>query len=157
MKTLLTVFIAILLTAAISVEQVPQIITHQGFLADSTGQPVDSTLPMTVRIYADSISGVLLYTENYDAVSINEGIYTLSIHINSSQFDSDRWLELEVNSATLAPRIRLTSVPFAYRADRAELLSKGDSYVAPGNGGISFTVGSIATRLYPLCRRREHS
>ncbi len=155
MKLFFYIFLAVCLMTAISAAQVPQIITHQGFLADSAGQPVNGTVPMTVRLFTDSLAGVPLYTENYDTVVVSSGVYNLGIHVNSTQFDSDRWLELEVNSATLTPRLRLTSVPFSYRADRAEFLSKGNSFVAPGDDGIAFTVGSIPrwqmidTRLEP--------
>jgi hypothetical protein len=50
-------------------------------------------------------------------------------------FDNPAWLEMEVGGETLAPRRELVSVPFAFRADKAEHTMNADSL-----GGYAFDV-----------------
>ncbi len=133
MKFFFFILVVISLATSISLAQVPQIITHQGFLADSAGQPVTGILPMTVRMFTDSLSGTEAFTQSFLTVNINSGVYTILIDVStlSSGWPLNQyWLEMVVNTSVLSPRIRLTSVPYALYASKADSASQ----LADSNG-----------------------
>ncbi|MBI3193373.1 MAG: tail fiber domain-containing protein [Ignavibacteriae bacterium] len=91
-------------------------ITHQGYLADSAGQGVNATLPMTFRFFADSTGGTALLTQTFSNVQVVKGAFTVVLDVSTLSFSSQRWIETEVNGETIAPRTKLTSVPYALQA-----------------------------------------
>jgi hypothetical protein len=110
--------------------QVPGMINYQGMLAASDGSPLDTTVSMTFRIYADSITSFYLWTENYDSVRVEGGMFNILLGSDSSIPDSVfdgsvRYLGLTVGSDDeMTPRRPLVSVGYAYHtlgADMADI------------------------------------
>ncbi len=103
--------------------QVPQLITHQGYLTDSTGEGVNATLPITFRFFADSTGGTASLTQSFSDIQVVKGVYTVVLDVSSASFTSQQWIETEVNTELLSPRTRMTSVPYALHAFIADSLT----------------------------------
>jgi hypothetical protein len=127
---------------------VPHSITHQGFMTDSSGIPLNGSYAMRFGIYLDSVR--VWYSE-YSAVQFSQGYYTVSLGSNSQGGAAlDPVTELPINNSalevapvllntntislteleisisngsqfeTLAPRIKKDSTLFALRAESLE-------------------------------------
>jgi len=128
--------------------EVPRSISYQGCLTDSLGNPVpDGTYNLTFALYADSAGGVSLWSnvnaKSGQLVDVVNGIFTYRLGSASPLppdlfNDSSLWLGITVvggGAGELAPRTRLSSVPFAYRALYADNV--------PAGGGWSQGAGTV--------------
>jgi len=93
--------------------QVPHTISHQGYLADSTGVGVTATLPMTFRLFSDSTGGASAWSQNFPSVEVKHGVFNALLDVSSVTFTTPYWLELEIDGSIVAPRTRLSGVPYA--------------------------------------------
>lgn len=102
---------------------VPQTVNYQGYLTDSGGNPVNSTVQMTFSIYNVSTGGAALWTETQSTVPVNSGIYSVvlgSVVPITLPFDAQYYLGVKVGAdAEMTPRQALTSVPYSFRANEA--------------------------------------
>jgi hypothetical protein len=134
MRTLATLFALTLSTAAFAV---PMQLTHQGRVDDASGVPLEGVHSVTVSLYADAAGGSPLWTGAMDA-TFTAGSYALILGSDSgnplppSAFDGSlRYLTLAVDGAPeMAPRLPITSVPYAVRAGHAELATDVQGGVA---------------------------
>ncbi len=120
--------------------QVPETLSYQGTLTDGAGSPVpDDDYSITFRIYDTDAGGTALWTET-QTVTVTEGIFNAilgsSVPVNLT-FDVPYWLGLTVGAdPELAPRVELTSTPYAFRAKYAAgadpTALAGDGLVADG-------------------------
>jgi hypothetical protein len=110
--------------------EVPRTINYQGQLNMAEGEPVDSTILMVFRIYADSVSQDPLWEEIQEAVEVTDGLFNVLLGsvtpISEQVFNgSERYLGLTVgNDDEMQPRRPLVSVVYAYHtlgADVADL------------------------------------
>ncbi|HZY09543.1 MAG TPA: hypothetical protein VFF29_00160, partial [Bacteroidota bacterium] len=111
--------VAIILAISQLYSQVPKTITHQGFLTKPSGSPYDTTLSMTFKLYLDSTGGVALWTQSLGGVQVSKGVFNAILSTSGVAFDRQYWLEVEAGAQVLSPRRRLTSSPYALRADTA--------------------------------------
>ncbi len=93
----------------------------QGYLADtSTGEPVSSTLDMTAAVYGQEGGGSPLWgPESHSAVDVLQGWFQLELGVAEPMISFDsapHYLELTVDGETVAPRLKLGSVPAAMNA-----------------------------------------
>jgi hypothetical protein len=98
------------------------LINYQGRLTDDVGVAVSDTVDMTFRIFGVLAGGTELWSEAQADVLVQQGIY--NVLLGSVQaFDTGifanttLFLEVEVDGETLSPRARITSVPFAIKAE----------------------------------------
>ncbi len=115
---------------------VPRLVNYQGILTDSVGDPIDGTHKLTFKIYPDTSGmAVALWTEVHPVVDVDQGLFNVILGsvsgLPESIFvDAERWLGIAVDlDPEMAPRMRITSVPWAYRAAVAET-----AHVAVGSG-----------------------
>lgn len=117
--------LVVLAWAAPAAAQVPLLVSYQGVLTDNAGNLVaDGSYGVTFRIFTVSTGGGALFTEAHTGASsvpvVNGGFSVLlgSLASLTLPFDIPYWLEIEVagGGGPLAPRVRLTSVPYAYMA-----------------------------------------
>jgi len=128
---------------------IPKLINYQGMLTQSDGKtPVtNANYPILFSIYNISSGGSSLWSHTYN-VAVTNGLFNVILGdsgapINLS-FDVDYWLELKVGAdPPLSPRIKLTSVGYAYRASIADSAMVAVS--APTGGG--WTDDGKAVRL----------
>lgn len=111
---------------------VPTQFTHQGRLLDSDENPISGSHVLTLHLYDAPVSGNFVWGESLP-VFIHNGYFSIMLGTdNSNPLDSDLlnqnplYLELQVDSdAPLAPRTKLSSVPYAKRAEVATNLDGG--------------------------------
>jgi hypothetical protein len=105
-------------------DPIPHLINYQGMLTDDGGNPLNTPQNLTFRIYNVESGGASLWSETQNNVPVEEGLFSVilgSVDPIDLPFDEDYWLEIEVGlSDTLLPRVKLTSVGYAYRAQRAD-------------------------------------
>ena len=105
---------------------IPQQINFQGRLVSSDATPITTNVSVTFDLYDAVTSGNKISTETISVTPNSNGAFSVLLGFNPSTFDeSDRWIEVQVQSETLSPRSRIVSVPYAYRAITAESLAGG--------------------------------
>jgi hypothetical protein len=114
---------------------VPHYINFQGTLTDTSGNPINSTISlMRFTIYADSVGGTALWSENQSNVQVSNGLFRVilgsSTAFPSSLFNgSKRWLAIRMMPDTqdLTPRQPIVMVPYGYRAKEADHSVRADT------------------------------
>jgi len=112
----------IVLSASVSLADVPGLINYQGTVTDEYGAALDTTVAMTFSIYADSSGGTQVWTETQPAVAVGSGIFNVLLGSVSAIEDTvfnepNRWLGVQVGGdPELTPRQRMASVAYAMRA-----------------------------------------
>jgi hypothetical protein len=118
-------------------------ISFQGALTTSTGQPLtNGSYTLSFKFYNVLTDGTAIATNSMSNVSINDGIASTVIPVNSTLFNGKTlYLGISVNGCSeLAPRIMLTAVPYS-------LATRGVSVDASGHLGLgrdSFTNENVA-------------
>lgn len=104
---------------------IPRLISYQGMLTDDAGIPLDGSFDLTFSIYRDSTGGTALWTETHTEVSVQDGLFNAilgsSASIPDSVFEwSVAYLGIKIGTQDeFSPRIRFTSVAYAFRAQKA--------------------------------------
>ncbi len=124
---------------------VPQTISYQGVLTDSGGVPVTGPVSIEVRIFDAAISGTQLYSEGHPWVTVDEGVFTLTLgggDLPIGTFDAatfagnTTWLELEIDTEVQAPRQAFLSTPYALHAEDALTANLSSMALAVPTGTI---------------------
>jgi hypothetical protein len=105
--------------------EVASTVWFQGFVQDpGTGEPVNATHDIVAEVFDTLEGGSSLWgPETHAAVSIVDGWFNIELGSTAvlPGFDAPPYfLELTVNGEVLAPRMKLASVPSAFRAQVAE-------------------------------------
>jgi hypothetical protein len=99
--------------------EIPRLINYQGMLTDHSGIPLDGSYSITFKIYNSSSDGLLRWQETQSGIAVDNGMFNVLLGslnpIDSLDFNEDYWLEVTVDGETM-PRLRFTSVGYAYRA-----------------------------------------
>jgi hypothetical protein len=131
--------IILVFLASLSLAGIPKMINYQGMLTKSDGKtPVDDgNYNLTFKIYGSLAGTDSLWREYHPNVPVTNGLFNIilgSITTLNLAFNTDYWLGIRVGSdPELSPRIRLTSVGYAYRAVNADTASV--ALTAPNGGG----------------------
>jgi len=129
---------------------VPQLIRYQGTLADRQQVALEGPYTLTFRIYDAQSAGIKLWEEVQTGVPISKGTFSVSLGSVTPlemAFDRDCWLSIQVaDDPEMTPRVRLTSVPTAYRAEMAEKAIAAEALVNPIT---TSTITDDAKRLVP--------
>lgn len=110
-----------LMMAASILADAPALMSYQGRLTDSLGNPLDTTVNMTFTIYDNRISGNPLWTELQPSVAVSGGVFHIRLgkaqSLSQTVFaDTVRWLGVKVgNDSEISPRTQLVAVPWSYR------------------------------------------
>ncbi|MBI5586104.1 MAG: hypothetical protein HY892_20025 [Deltaproteobacteria bacterium] len=103
---------------------VPRTLNFQGYLTTTAGSPIQGSLPMAFSLYAQETGGTPLWSETHPDVAVINGIY--SVLLGSSipiplDFGAPYYLGIQVGAdPEMTPRLPLTSVGYALRAEVAE-------------------------------------
>lgn len=132
--------IILIFVASLSLAGIPKMINYQGMLTGSDGKtPVsNANYPLLFSIYNTSSGGSSLWSHTYN-VAVTNGLFNVILGDSSAPinlpFDTTYWLGIKVGAdLELSPRIRLTSVGYAYRADTA-----GYALTGPWGGNNTWT------------------
>jgi hypothetical protein len=153
----------VLATAVVEAQvSTPQAVRIQGFL-NQGGAPASGTVTMDFRLWDSQFpGGTIVAAPGPQSVVVSGGVYDVELPLLASDFsDPERYLEVIVNGEVLTPRMRMTSTPFAYDADRldgfegADFVRKtGDVMAGPlevagtiysTSGGFRFPDGTVQT------------
>lgn len=105
---------------------VPQLINYQGLLTDADGVPLEGSYDLTFQIYPLSGSQHSMWSETHEDVLVSGGIFSVILGethpLPPAVFASDqRWLGVTVGAdPEIAPRLRMTSVPWSHRTAVAD-------------------------------------
>jgi hypothetical protein len=106
---------------------VPLIISYQGRLENTSGEPLDTTVGMIFALYDSPTGPEWYWSEQHVAVEVEGGLFSVILGsitpIPDSVFeDTVRYLGIKIgNDPEVSPRVRLTSVPWAFKAGRASI------------------------------------
>jgi hypothetical protein len=119
-------------TALFAQSAPPELINYQGVLRDAAGAPRNGNFDMIFRFYDASSDGNLLLTDTHaasgsGAVTVTGGLFTAALgggalsppivpFVSVFSDHAGVWLEIQVGSETLAPRIRVLSAAYAQSA-----------------------------------------
>ena len=104
--------------------EIPGTLTHQGFITDSNGEPVDDVLAMSVAIYATAEEGEPVFLEDLGMVEVHDGFYFVEIGKTESLdglfgTNPELYLEIRIGDEVGKPRQKVGSVPYAFVAANA--------------------------------------
>ena len=114
---------------------IPKLINYQGMLTDDSGTPLSGSYNLIFRIYDDTTGGNLKWSETQNGIPVEDGLFNVMLGKATEldlPFDQSYWLEVQVENDTL-PRLRFTSVAYAYRAQKADTAE----YALSAPGGSS--------------------
>lgn len=117
----------------------PASIRVQGSLTDHSGGtpvPANGSYAMKFSLYPTLVGGSPAASAGPMSVQVQGGLYNADVPFPPSVFDgTSLFLEVSINGETLAPRIPIVSVPYAYQAGLAVTVapgSVGPDGLAPG-------------------------
>ncbi|MDM8543868.1 hypothetical protein QUF90_22565 [Desulfococcaceae bacterium HSG9] len=131
----------------------PTTISYQGFLTDSSGNPITSSVDMNVGFYNIVSGGTSIYTETHSGVTVSAGQFNILLGGGTSpsgafpDFTDALWIAVTVAGQTMSPRIPMSAVPYARFAfsvaDASITASKLNG--ASGNGTAGQVLSSNGT------------
>lgn len=118
--------LALLFVMAGSAGAVPQTVSFTGRLTTSAG-PVNGSVNLTFRLFNVATSGSALWTEVRNGVGASNGLVFVDLGqvtaLDSSLFTgSTMYIEIQVGTETLAPRLEINSVPYAMHSGDSDTL-----------------------------------
>jgi hypothetical protein len=113
------------LPRAATATSAPTLMSYQGFLADNSNSPMSGSFPMTFKVFSDSTSATLLWSESYASVSVGNGVFNVILgSVNPLPrivFSGAKvWLQTSVSGNDVLPRRPIVSVPYALHATFAD-------------------------------------
>ncbi|MCS6922825.1 MAG: hypothetical protein NZM10_00445, partial [Fimbriimonadales bacterium] len=101
-----------------------QTFTFQGYLRDSSGNPINQPagLSMTFTLFnhpSNTGAGFQVGSPITQSVPVRDGLFTVELNFGNVWDGSDRWLQIQIGSTTLIPRIKINPTPYAIRASTA--------------------------------------
>jgi hypothetical protein len=148
-------------------QDTPQAIKIQGFLTDrSSGTPLPAigTHDMMFEVYDAEVAGILVASVGPLEVLVDQGRYEVELPLSRSVFSGpDCFLQITVDGELLEPRIRITSVPYAYHAETASSASDVEpgsidtDSLAPGSvDSTALATGAVtAEKIGVICAAGE--
>ena len=132
-RLVLAVAILSLLSISQAAQASPNLINYQGYLKNSGGNPIDTTINMTFRLYdtdGNPAPGNLLWSET-QSIAISDGVYNVQLgaitDLAPLDFAIPYWLTVEIETdGEMTPRQPLSSVGYAIRAETADGVADND-------------------------------
>ncbi len=158
-----TILIATLLAAVAAAgvapaDPPPGLVNYQGLLTDGvSGLPLQGSHDLAFAVYADSLpGGDPLWQQTHHGVPVVDGLFNVILGADGGGGSltavlfagSERWLGIAVDGdAEMAPRQRITSVPYALRAAVADSVAGGGGGAGDGHS-LDAVDGSPVDALY---------
>ena len=103
--------------AAAAATTIPTAFSYQGTLRDASGNLINGTVNLSLRLYGVVTGGTPLYTENFTNVNVRSGLFTVIVGdaqvLPASVFNTfPLYIGIKVNNdAEMLPRQRMHPVP----------------------------------------------
>lgn len=130
----LIIFLFVIITAT-TIAQVPHIISYQGVAnKDPRGSGMLDSLWIWVEIYDSETGGEPLWQEEQE-VQTKDGVFHILLgtetELDSEIFNQndELWIQTTIGEEVLSPRIKLTSSPYAFKSEYAEVLGNNDVFL----------------------------
>ena len=117
---------------------IPTMLNYQGYLTDSSGNPINGTLAMTFSIYTTASGGSAVWTETQSSVSVTDGLFNVLLGsvnpINASDLTGTSYLGVKVGAdPEMTPRQRMVSVGYAFHAETLDGMDSTDFVAVAGD------------------------
>jgi len=124
--SVLSALVALTILAGVHAQGVTQPFTYQGFLRQG-GAPLNNpSQAMRFRIYDALTGGTALWDSGALTVNVANGLFTVQLNPPASIWTgADRFLEIQVGTTTLTPRVRIGSTPYANTATLLNMFQSG--------------------------------
>jgi hypothetical protein len=106
---------------------VPQLISYQGRLANSLGEPVNTSVSMTFAIYDAPSGGTVLWSETHSSVRVYDGLFNVVLGSQGSPLPDSVFSSAELylgvtvsDDSELSPRTHLAASSYAHRVSSIE-------------------------------------
>ncbi len=117
---------------------VPNVVPYQGYLTLGNGNPVNNTVSLTFRLYANADDAQAVWTETHDNVEVSNGTFYVYLGMGEDgvteyfEDGENNYLTVEVNEdGEASPTQKIGSVPYAILAgDSQQLGGYGPDYYA---------------------------
>ncbi len=147
LSTMCMIILVSLLTGSWNVASGDPVINYQGRLTDPNGNPINGVYKIVFKVYEQETGGSALWMENYNAVPVSNGFFSVKLgsitSLTSVDFSKDLWLGITVESdSEMNPRLKLEDVPQA--------LGSKDNFVVVGDvKGSRLCIGSDCRTNWP--------
>jgi len=148
MKSLIPLFMFLVLSASAGFSGVPTRINYQGRLLDAQGNPFTGSAMMQFTLYPPGPAVTPLYSQA-NLVNIVDGLYSVALGSDQPSFvdaltNDTVFLEIVVNNTVLSPRQELLSVPYAIVAGTShrvegEVILDSVSEASPAAGTLQWS------------------
>lgn len=138
-----------LLQISLLIAAIPQQVNYQGFLSDSSGNPLNQTIALTATIYGDSLGVTSLWSEVHAGIVVTNGQFAVILGsatpIPATVFSGAiRWLGIRVNAdPELRPLRPMLSTPSAFRSLLADSAGYAKSVADNSVTSAKITNGTI--------------
>ncbi len=115
-----------LIASTLASDNIPELISFQGYLTDAGGTPLNGGYDLTFRIYDASTGGTQQWQETHTAVPVSQGNFAVLLGSQGSPMTpsvfsgESRYVEVTVGGGPALPRQRFASVPYALQAYQAQ-------------------------------------
>jgi hypothetical protein len=116
--------IILIFAVSSSLAAIPRLINYQGMLTDDSGDPLNGNYDIIFKIYNHIQAGNKIWEESHTDVPVTNGLFNVILGsvtlLDLTFYEAEEyWLDVTVEGEHM-PRLRLTSVAFAYRAAVAD-------------------------------------
>jgi hypothetical protein len=124
--SVLSALVALTILAGVHAQGVTQPFTYQGYLRQG-GAPLNNpSQSMRFRIFDALTGGTMLWDSGALTVNVSNGLFTVQLNPPVSVWTgADRFLEIQVGTTTLSPRVRIGATPYANTATLLNMFQSG--------------------------------
>ncbi|MFK8032402.1 MAG: hypothetical protein AB8G18_19435 [Gammaproteobacteria bacterium] len=135
--------------APVALAAVPDGINYQGYLTDSDGSPVDTTVTIAFGLYNTELGGVPLWNDS-TSVNVDQGLFSLTLGnpvnpIPAGLFDGPVFLGLFVAGEELLPRRPFSSNAYSFKAQDADTVDGVDAAALDQSSEVTTLQSSLSS------------
>ncbi len=121
----------LLMLVVVTIGQSAELTSYQGRIFDDSGKPIEGPVTLTISLYDDSLAGNIVWTDQYPAVPINDGLFCVNLSFDGQAVEFNRianlFMGLSIDgSEELTPRTRIIATPLSLRTATIEGATGGE-------------------------------